>query len=215
MLVFADADLVLFAVPKTGSTAYHLALRHKADIVLSGRAAIKHLTVRKYDRHFAPYLEQVHGLTPERAAVIRDPLDYLRSWYRYRQRPDGPAEAKRIRDMGFDDFVLATLEPRPPPFAKIGSQRAFVAGRDGVIRVEHLFAYERPVVFRQFLSDRLGFAFKTGQKNVSPPADTTISAAVEARLRQVQAADFALHGRILAAGGHLVTPRGADVTAGG
>ena len=35
MLVFAAANLVLFAVPKTGSTAYHLALRGKADIVLA------------------------------------------------------------------------------------------------------------------------------------------------------------------------------------
>ena len=34
MLVFVDANLVLFEVPKTGSTAYHLALRGKADISL-------------------------------------------------------------------------------------------------------------------------------------------------------------------------------------
>jgi hypothetical protein len=209
MLVFATADLVLFAVPKTGSTAYHLALRSKADIALAGRASIKHLTVRKYERHFAPYLAQAHGLTPERVAVIRDPLEYLRSWYRYRQRPDGPADSKRIRDMGFDEFVLAALEPKPPAFAKIGTQRAFVSGRGGEIAVDHLFAYERPLVFRDFLSARLGFAVKTAQKNVSPPADTAISAAVEARLRQVQAAEFDLHGRVMAAGGHLVMARSA------
>ncbi|MDM7970436.1 MAG: hypothetical protein QUV10_12525 [Paracoccaceae bacterium] len=215
MLVFAAAYLVLFAVPKTGSTAYHLALRSKADIVLAGKASIKHLTLRKYERHFAPYLEQAHGLVPERVAVIRDPLDYLRSWYRYRQRPDGPADSKRVRDMGFDAFVLATLERRPPPFAKIGTQRAFVAGRDGQIRVEHLFAYERPIALRGFLSERLGFAVKPAQKNVSPPAETVISAAVEAEFRQAMAADVALHQRIMAAGGHLVTPSGAVVDEAG
>lgn len=206
MLVFAAANLVLFAVPKTGSTAYHLALRRKADIVLSGRASIKHLNVRKYDRHFAPYLELAHGLVPERVAVIRDPLEYMRSWYRYRQRPDGPEAAKRIDALSFDDFVLATLDARPPPFAKIGSQRDFVTSRSGEIRVDHLFAYERPVVFRQFLTERLGFAVKTGQKNVSPPAETTISAGVEAQLRAARAEEFALHERILHAGGHLITP---------
>ena len=209
MLVFATADLVLFAVPKTGSTAYHLALRSKADIVLAGRASIKHMTVRKYERHFAPYLAQAHGLAPERVAVIRDPLEYLRSWYRYRQRPNGPAETKRIRDMGFDAFVLAALEPKPPAFAKTGTQRAFVSGRDGEIAVDHLFAYERPLALRTFLSERLGFAVTPAQKNVSPPADTAISPAVEARLRQVQAAEFDLHARVMAAGGHLVMARGA------
>ena len=54
MLVFAAANLVLFAVPKTGSTAYHLSLRGKAHSGLAGRAAIKHMTARKYEQHFAP-----------------------------------------------------------------------------------------------------------------------------------------------------------------
>ncbi len=215
MLVFAAANLVLFAVPKTGSTAYHLALRRKADIVLSGRASIKHLTLRKYDRHFAPYLEQAHGLCPDRVAVIRDPLEYMRSWYRYRQRPDGPDNAKRIMDLSFDDFILATLEKRPPPFAKIGSQLAFVSAADGAIRVNHLFAYERPLVFREFLSQRLGFAVKTGQKNVSPPATTTISPGTEAELRRARAEEFALHDRIMQAGGHLVIPLSAAAPVAG
>lgn len=206
MLVFANANLVLFAVPKTGSTAYHLALRRKADIVLSGRAGIKHLTVRKYMRHFAPYLSQAHGLAPERAAVIRDPLDYLRSWYRYRQRGDGPAGAKRVLDLSFDDFVLASLAAKPVAMAKVGSQHAFVSDSAGQPAVEHLFAYERPAVFRAFLEARLGYAVKPGQKNVSPPVEAPVSDAVLAQLRAARAADFALHDRIMAAGGHLVTP---------
>lgn len=210
MLVFANANLVLFAVPKTGSTAYHLALRRKADIVLSGRAGIKHLTVRKYDQHFAPYLAAAHGLVPERVAVIRDPLEYLRSWYRYRQRSDGPAGRKQVHDLSFDDFVLAALAPRPAAFAKVGSQRAFVSSRKNEIRVNHLFAYERPVVFRDFLQARLGYAVKPGQKNVSPPVDTAISDAVLDQLRKAQAAEFALHDAIMAAGGHLVTPLERD-----
>ncbi|WP_375569193.1 hypothetical protein ABWH93_15210 [Seohaeicola saemankumensis] len=208
MLVFAAANLVLFAVPKTGSTAYHLALRGKADIVLAGRAAIKHMTARKYDRHFAPYLAQAHGLTPERVAVIRDPLEQVRSWYRYRQRPDTAGRPNSAAGLSFDEFVLASLQDDPPPYARLGNQLAFVSDRQGTIRIDHLFAYERPVVFRQFLSDRLGFEVKTNQKNVSPPAPTPISPQVEARLRAARTDEFALHDSILAAGGHLVTTLG-------
>lgn len=208
MLVFANANLVLFAVPKTGSTAYHLALRGKADIVLAGRAAIKHMTARKYDRHFAPYLAQAHGLTPERVAVIRDPLEQVRSWYRYRQRPDTAGRPNSAAGLSFDEFVLASLQDDPPPYARLGNQLAFVSDRQGTIRIDHLFAYERPVVFRQFLSDRLGFEVKTDQKNVSLPAPTPISPQVEARLRAARTDEFALHDSILAAGGHLVTTLG-------
>ena len=104
--------------------------------------------------------------------------------------------------------MLATLQDDPPSYAKLGSQLAFVSDRHGAIRVDHLFAYERPLIFRQFLSDRLEFEVRTEQKNVSPPAPTPISAPVEARLRAARADEFALHASIMAAGGHLVTPLG-------
>lgn len=213
MLVFADANLVLFATPKTGSTAYHMALRGKADIVLSGKAAIKHMTARKYDRHLAPWLDAAYGLRPDRVAVIRDPLEQIRSWYRYRQRPETAGRPNSAAGLSFDEFVLAVIKDNPPPFANIGSQFAFVTSPEGAIRIDHLFAYERPLVFRQFLGERLGLEIKTGQKNVSPPAETPISAAVEAQLRKTRAAEFALHARILAAGGHLVTPLEASPAA--
>lgn len=205
MLVFVDPNLVLFAVPKTGSTAYHLALRGRADISLANKAGLKHMTARKYDRDLGPYLAQAHGLTPERAAVIRDPLEQLRSWYRYRQDPKRKGAGNSAAGLSFDDFVLATIADKPPPFARVGSQFAFVTDDAGAVRIEHLFAYEKPTVFRAWLSQRLGHKIDTQEKNVSPPAPTPISAAVEAQLRAARADDFALHDAIMDAGGHLVT----------
>jgi len=79
MLVFGDANLVLFAVPKTGSTAYHLALRGKADISLINKPFLKHMSMRKYEADFAPFLQKAYGLAPARVAVMRDPLEQLRS----------------------------------------------------------------------------------------------------------------------------------------
>lgn len=205
MLVFVDPNLVLFAVPKTGSTAYHLALRGRADISLANKAGLKHMTARKFDRDFGPYLAQAHGLTPERAAVIRDPLEQLRSWYRYRQDPKRKGAGNSAAGLSFDEFVQATIADKPPPFARVGSQFAFVTDDTGAVRIEHLFAYEKPTVFRTWLSQRLGQKIDTKEKNVSPPAPTPISPGVEAQLRAARADDFALHDAILDAGGHLVT----------
>ena len=206
MLVFVDANLVLFAVPKTGSTAYHLALRGKADISLANKAGLKHMTARKYDRDFGPYLAQAHGLTPERVAVMRDPLEQLRSWYRYRQDPKRKGAGNSAAGLSFDEFVLAAISDKPPPFARVGSQFAFVTDDAGRVRIDHLFAYEKQAVFRQFLQERLGQKIETKERNVSPPAPTPISPEVEAQLRAARADDFALHEAIMAAGGHLVTP---------
>lgn len=208
MLVFVDANIVLFAVPKTGSTAYHLALRGKADISLANKAGLKHMTARKFDRDFGPYLAQAHGLHPERVAVMRDPLEQLRSWYRYRQDPKRKGAGNSAAGMSFDDFVLAAIEDTPPPFARVGSQFAFVTDDAGDVRIDHLFAYEKQAVFRRFLEDRLGQKIETKEKNVSPSAPTPISPEVEAQLRAARADDFALHAAILAADGHLVTPLG-------
>ncbi|CUH68295.1 hypothetical protein TG4357_03498 [Thalassovita gelatinovora] len=206
MLVFVDANLVLFAVPKTGSTAYHLALKGKAEISFSGKAAYKHMSLRKYERHFGPYLREAHGLTPERVAVMRHPIEQIRSWYRYRSRPTPKKEKGVLEGMRFDDFVAEVIAPRPPEFARIGSQLTFLASEDGAVRVDHLFAYERPLLLRQFLSARLGQDFETKQKNVSPQIDAPLSAEMEARLRDARAEDFALYDRIVAAGGYLHEP---------
>ena len=204
MLVFVDANLTLFAVPKTGSTAYHVSLRGRADIVLAHKGYLKHMTARAYARHVAPWLDSAHGLHPDRAAVVRDPLDHLRSWYRYRHRPERRGTPRSAADVDFDSFVLAAISDAPPPYADVGSQHAFLASEDGAVRFEHLFAYEKLGVFHRFLEERLGREIEVSRRNVSPGAETPISPGVEARLRAARAADFDLHARIMGAGGHLL-----------
>jgi len=70
------------------------------------------------------------------------------------------------------------------------------------LAVDHLFAYEKPLVLCDFLQSQLGSAVAAKQHNVSPPADTRISPETEAQLRQARAADFALHAQVMQAGGH-------------
>jgi hypothetical protein len=204
VLIFVDANLTFFAVPKTGSTAYHVSLRGRADIVLAHKGYLKHMSARAYERHLAPWLDQAHGLRPARAAVVRDPLDHLRSWYRYRHRPERRGTPRSAADVDFDSFVLAAIADDPPRYADVGSQYAFLAGDDGAVRFEHLFAYEKLGVFHRFMEERLGRDIELSWRNVSPTVDTPISPDVEARLRAARAADFDLHARIMAAGGHLL-----------
>lgn len=201
MLVFLDADLAFLAVPKTGTTAVEMALRDRADIVFqNGR---KHITAQRYRKRVAPLLRSGFGTAPETVAVMRAPIDQLASWYRYRARDGVETAEKSTRGCSFDEFVRAAIAPDPPPFADCGSQFRFLTGGRGRLLVDHLFAWETPQHLLAFLSERLGAPVATEARNVSPCIDVTLSAEAEAALRDARAADFALHDRLMAAGGYL------------
>ncbi len=70
---------------KCASTSITSALSEYGDLYTSQNPKIKHLNYLKFDKWVRPLLgaEQEKFTT---IAVIREPLDWLHSWYRYRQR---------------------------------------------------------------------------------------------------------------------------------
>ena len=95
--------------------------------------------------------------------------------------------------MSFDDFVHAYCAPGPrPSYADVGSQAEFLGGT-GPARVDRLFRYEDLSGFLEFMEDRLGCEIILPRLNVSPLGNTNLSAPLEARLREVCAADFVLY----------------------
>lgn len=50
--------------------------------------------MRKYHRFIGPWLENVAGENFTVIALMREPRDWLGSWYRYRQREDMGREEK-------------------------------------------------------------------------------------------------------------------------
>jgi len=196
--IYFKQNLAFLAVPKTGTTAYEIALRGEADIVFTKRR--KHMTAGQFQRRMMPFLNEFYNLQPERMAIMRDPIEQIRSWYRYR------TDSKRknhIQDVSFDQFVLATMQDPEPSFAAIGSQYGFLTMVDGKQPIEHLFAYESQKVVRSWLEERFQKSLTFPIKNVSPQAPTPLSPEVEAKLREVRAPEFALYDQILQADGHL------------
>ena len=201
MQIYFEQNLAFLAVPKTGSTAYEMALRAQADIVFAKRR--KHMTAGQFKRRMVPFLDEFYDLKPEVMAIIRDPIEQIRSWYRYRARPVAKGGRKDCQDLRFDDFVRLTMQDPQPPAAAIGTQLGFLSMFDGTIPVHHLFAYERQMTVRSFLNTRFGKEFTYPLKNVSPEKPTPLSPQVEAELRAHRADEFALYQRVLDADGHL------------
>ncbi len=202
MLVFFKPNLAFLSVPKTGSTAYELALRPKADIIFTKK--VKHMTVGKYHTKFAPFLRDTYDIAPERFAVIRDPIDHARSWYKYRspERMDRKSSACH-GGVSFDDYILDAISKKPSKAAGIGSQASFLSLDVGEVPVDHLFAYERQDLLQDFIEARFGRRVEPQPQNVSPNVEAVLSPEVEAAFRAARPADFALYDRVVAAGGVL------------
>lgn len=191
MLVFWDQRLAFLATPKTGSTAIAAALESLAAVSIQRPPLLKHTTVHRYRRFIGPYLEAASKDQFTLVALMREPRDWLGSWYRFRQREETPA-AKSTVGMSFDDFVRAWCQDPRPEVADVGSQAKFLRPRQGV-GVDRLFRYEEIGSFVEFLEDRLGCEILLPRLNVSPPGITELSAETEALLQAVATEDFALY----------------------
>ncbi|WP_425098322.1 gamma-glutamyl kinase [Tropicibacter sp. S64] len=190
MLVFWKARLVFLAVPKTGTSAWESALMSFASMTVLDPPELKHAPVYRYNRFFRPMYEKMGAPDMELLAVVREPVSWLGSWYRYRQRGFLEGKPTSTRGMSFDDFCQAYARDDRPAFANVGSQAKFIEPRPNGVSVTHLFRYENQSGLIDFLQDRLDIAIDLPRENVSPRRDLEISKETEALLRATCAADF-------------------------
>lgn len=192
MLVFWNEGLVLLAVPKTGTTALEGALAPHAAMVLRGPPQLKHVNIHRYRQVIQPLLRDLDDRPMETVAVIREPIDWLGSWYRYRHRPELDGHHRSTKGMTFDEFVGEYTLDMPALFARVGSQATFLLEADGKVGVTHLFQYEEQDVLIAFLEERLQIRIKLPWLNASPDVPLHLSAEMEAHLRQERPTEFAL-----------------------
>jgi hypothetical protein len=198
MLVFYKAKLAFLSVPKTGTTAYETALRPYADLVISEPPMLKHAPVYRYNRFVRPMFLKVCDTELEVMAVMREPISWLGSWWRYRQRPFMQGNPNATIGISFDDFVLAYMKGSKPGFADVGSQFKFLETQPNGTGVTHLFRYEDQPRLQKFLTERLGATFDLQRENVSPDVPLDLSEDVERRFRRKFADEFELYDGIAA-----------------
>jgi hypothetical protein len=192
MLVFWEQRLAILATPKTGSTAIEAALDSLATMSIQRPPVLKHTPVQRFHRFMGPYLEVTSGHPFTVVALMREPRDWLGSWFRYRQREDITDPEKSTRGKSFDEFVNGWCDDPQPEFAAVGSQARFLQPK-GEKGLDHLFRYEEIETFVHFLEDRLGCEIILPRLNVSPQAALDLDPATELRLRKAAARDYALY----------------------
>jgi hypothetical protein len=191
MMILWKERLAFLAVPKTGTTAIEAALAPYADISFRRPPAVKHMTHQRFNRFIRPYLKKEGAEDMELFAVMREPVSWLGSWYRYRQREELQDSPNSTKGISFDDFVSAYLQNQNrPAYAQLGSQaRQLSISRDRV-GLDLLLRYENMPRLVTFLSERLGQKINLNSYNVSPEMEISLSPATRAQLRQKHALDF-------------------------
>lgn len=193
MLVTLRAKLAYLAMPKTGSTAIEEAFAPHCDIIMSKNPAMKHMRLRKFERFMRPLLNNSGATEIETVAIIREPIDWLASWYRYRGRPELDGHPNSSKAMTFETFVLEYLSERPAQPARIGRPSKFAQPTDAGVGLTYLYRYDRMESFSAFLSDRVGTNILPDRVNVSPSRNVDLSRAVRLRLENALTADYELY----------------------
>ena len=192
MLGFWKQKIVLLAVPKTGTTALEQALLPHASAAILDPPGQKHVPAQQYRNRLSKFFEQRGKRPMELVAVMREPVDWLGSWYRYRARPQLSGKPNSTKGIGFDEFVAAWLEPRRPDFAEVGSQANFLTDDKGRPAVDRIFRYDRMADLVAFFETRLETALDVPRANVSPKGPVELSDTMRARLEREAAAEFDL-----------------------
>lgn len=194
MIASVRHKIAILALTKTGTTAIETAVSPYCEVFMSGAPGLKHMTLRKFNRFVRPILETV-GCQAETVCLVREPEDWLGSWYRYRQRPNIPNPANSTEGITFEEFVEAYLSPEQPGFAQIGHPARFVEDADGHIGVDHIFQYEQFGAFVNFIEQKFARRFVFPRQNTSPKMKLELSSKLRERLKREMVSSYDLHAR--------------------
>lgn len=195
MLIFWKQRLVLLATPKTGSTALETALGSLAAVDIARPPDIKHTPAYRYQRFLRPWLQNsAHGQTFEAVALMREPVDWLGSWYRFRRRADLDGTDRSAASLSFAEFAAAYRTDPRPPVADVGSQARFLSGTEGGgLGVDRVFRYEAMDRFVAWLEDRLDCPIELPRLNVSPEGRTDLNPDEAAALKAHLAPEYRIY----------------------
>ncbi len=166
--------------------------------------ALKHMTYGRFIKYVSPLIEQSCGFNREDyevVALMREPLSWLNSWYRYRQR-FGVSPEKSTVGLTFESFVQDYMRENQPPYAALGNQLSMLRDRDRV-GVDRVFPYEDFGEFTDWVSARIGKKFELPTVNESRKTSTELSEETMSRLRTHLSGPVAFHS-LLSADGQIL-----------
>ncbi|MDO5621943.1 MAG: hypothetical protein Q4G24_10780 [Paracoccus sp. (in: a-proteobacteria)] len=191
MLIFWEPRLVFLATPKAGSTAVQVALESLASVAVDRPAPLKHADSETFHRHILPWLNATAGESFTTVALMREPVSWLASWYRFLLRDDAENTDHPMANCSFDRFAQDYCAGQATHIRSIQPQSAFLGTSPH--RVNRIFRYEDIDRFTHFLEDRLDCVINLPRINVPPSVDVSLSEQTRRQLEMKMADDMNLY----------------------
>ncbi len=202
MRISTRFGFAFLCTPKCASTSIEAAINDYCNISFLGHNKLKHINARTYTEKVIPLHKHLFpSLNVESFCLIREPLEWIQSWYRYRSRaalqnPNHRNHRNYTGNISYDEFVESYIaDGTRPPFASIRTQYDFIRLDNGDIGVDHIMPLDRMDLVADFILEKTGSRIKLPHKNVSPhkKSELTLDKGLVEKLRKHLRNDIALY----------------------
>ena len=190
MRISTTYGFAFLCMPKTASTSIETALFPYCDLVTKNKQPnLKHTNYRTYSRFIEPYLKKTVGKKLETICVMRDPIDWLHSWYRYRKRDALKGKDNSTENMDFSEFISKYILGE----IRVGKQSNFITDRHGNIGVDRVFKYEDLDKLKEYFENKIGKRIELPVMNVSPKEEFLLDEELKFKLRDYLEIDYNIY----------------------
>lgn len=199
MKISTKYGYAFLCTPKCASTSIESVIHKYSDLSLTND--FKHINAKKYNRYVVPLLKDIKpNAAIETICLMREPIDWLNSWYRYRSRkelsnPKHPKHKNYTGGVTFEEFLLAYIDIDRPSFAKVGKQHSFITLANGSSGIDKVFPFESLSKIEDYLSNKIGEKLSFPHKNISKKIidKQGIDKALELKIKEFLKSDYELY----------------------
>lgn len=193
MLLSVEKRFLFVANTKTASTSIEVALHPYAEILRTGTPERKHTPLHRIFEAYG-FMFDLPEHDPDsyfKFGVMRDPIDWINSWYRYRR--GNQVEAPLPQEMSFAEFWEQKDWNIRRWDGSANLQRDMFCAPDGTVLADVIIPYPRLAEMFAEICDALGIDRPLERQNVSnlqPNGD--LPDALRREMRDYYAADYTL-----------------------
>lgn len=199
MQLSTEFRFAFLCMPKCASTSIEAALSPYCDVSETKHPVKKHMNARFFRENVLPeYQSTMSAGKIEICCLMREPVEWVHSWYRFRSReklkdPQSRNHHKYSGDMSFEVFVEGVLQEEVPAYAKMPRQHEFLRLGDGSLGVDYIFPLSAINRLEDYISAKVGSRVNFPERNVSPKIPLVLSALMKQRLQDHLVEDYKIY----------------------
>lgn len=191
MLAAPQHGFVFLAAAKAASTSIQRALRDVALLEIRTPPPLKHMTALEFEQDVAPALA-ADGFTRdtyETAALVREPVDLVVSWWRYRSREQVKGHPHSTHDVEFADFAQQVMRGE----GRFRRPSEWASDAEGRVLVQRMWKYDHLEAFVTWLGERVGRDVPVAHRHRSPERPVVIAPSLRRDLEAYLAPELRIY----------------------